>query len=368
MIFSMSNSTNDQPNLEAHESPSGLTPPSPPEASKKASQKRSFNPVIAILILSGVFFAIFLLVSGGIFFGTLAPNHPEHPSATALFKNEAVAVIELNGVILDSKKMLRRLERAEEDPAIKAVVLRLNSPGGAVAPSQEIYEKVKAFKKPLIASMGSIAASGAFYIACGAKEVFANPGTITGSIGVIMEFANLEKLYEWAKIKRYSIKTGRFKDAGAEYREMTPEDQALLQGMVDDVLVQFKQAVSTGRKLSMEQVDQIADGRVLSGNQAKAAKLVDQLGTIDDAIQEAAKVAGIHGKPHVVYPEEPKRRLLDFILENASDSDSDSEADSKASSLGVFYWVDRALRGVSGNIPQNNVIGPGIYWIWRGVS
>jgi len=334
-----------------------------------STSKCSFNPLVAILILSGVFFAIFLLISGGLFFGPLTPNHSEHPSATALFKNEAVAVIELNGVILDSKKMLKRLERAEENPAIKAVVLRLNSPGGAVAPSQEIYEKVKAFKKPLVASMGSIAASGAFYIACGAKEVFANPGTITGSIGVIMEFANLEKLYEWAKIKRYSIKTGRFKDAGAEYREMTPEDQALLQGMVDDVLVQFKQAVSTGRKLSMEQIDQIADGRVLSGNQAKIAKLVDQLGTMDDAIQEAAKLAGIRGKPRVIYPEEPRRRLLDFILDNASDSDSESESESesKASSLGVLYWVDRALRGVSENIPQNEVIAPGIYWIWRGV-
>lgn len=327
-------------------------------------QKRPLNPLAVILALSGLFFVIFLIVSGVLFLGK---GGGESPAPRAIFRHESVAVVELNGVILDSKKVLKRLERAEEDPSVKAVVLRLNSPGGAVAPSQEIYEKVKKFKKPLVASMGSVAASGAFYIACGVKQVFANPGTITGSIGVIMEFANLEKLYEWAKIKRYSIKTGRFKDAGAEYREMTEEDRALLQGMVDDVLVQFKEAVSQGRNISMEEVTAIADGRVLSGSQAMKAKLVDRLGTIDDAIQEAAKQGGIEGKPHVVYPEESKKKFLDYLVDTASqDSDSESESRSHLASRSLFGLLNQAVQGVSGQVTDQVERAPGIYWVWQG--
>lgn len=328
-------------------------------------QKRSLNPLALVLALSGLFFLIFLLVSGVLFLGK--GGGTESPTSRALFRHDSVAVVELNGVILDSKKVLKRLERAEEDPSVKAVVLRLNSPGGAVAPSQEIYERVKKFKKPLVASMGSVAASGAFYIACGVKQVFANPGTITGSIGVIMEFANLEKLYEWAKIKRYSIKTGRFKDAGADYREMTEEDRALLQGMVDDVLLQFKEAVSQGRNISMEEVTAIADGRVLSGSQAIKAKLVDRLGTIDDAILEAAKQGGIEGKPHVVYPEESKKKLLDFLVDTASqDSDSESESRSRVSSVSLLGLLNQAVQGVSGKVTDQVDRTPGIYWIWQG--
>ena len=185
---------------------------------------------------------------------------------------------EINSVIMDSKT-LAQLKKFDEDKGVKAVVLRLNSPGGSVAPSQEIYEAVKDFKKPVVASMASVAASGVYYIAVGAPIIYANPGTITGSIGVIMEFANLEKLYEWAKIKRYVIKTGKFKDAGGEHREMTPEDRALLQGMIDDVLVQFKTAVAAGRKLSLEDVTKVADGRIFRAIRPKC-QTGGQLGTL----------------------------------------------------------------------------------------
>jgi protease-4 len=338
--------------------------------SAESNQKRPLNPLALVLILSGVFFFLFLVVSSFFYFSRFAGN-AEPKASAGLFKREAVAVVELNGVILDSKKILRRLERVAEDSEIKAVVLRLNSPGGAVAPSQEIYEAVKKFKKPLVASMSSVAASGAFYIACGAKKVFANPGTITGSIGVIMEFANLEKLYEWAKIQRYSIKTGKFKDAGADYKAMSPEDRALLQGMVDDVLVQFKSAVATGRKLKMEEVDQIADGRVLSGNQALKAHLVDQLGTIDDAIADVSKQAGISGKPRIVYPEEPKRKIWELLLDQSA-QDSESDAESRAGVLEhLFGNVLRGLVGGSGVLPSlperaETVTSPGLYWIWNG--
>ena len=178
----------------------------------------------------------------------------------------------------------------------------------------------------------------------GPKKIYANPGTITGSIGVIMEFANLSKLYDWAKIQRYSIKTGQFKDIGAEYREMAPDERALLQNMVDDVLVQFKTAVSTGRKLSMEDVTAIADGRIFSGSQAKKAHLVDELGTLDDAINEAGKMAGIKGKPNVVYPSNKKKRLLDFFMNQNDDDDSES-----GSLQGWYPWRLPAARDRKGD-------------------
>ncbi|MGK5089031.1 signal peptide peptidase SppA, partial [Bdellovibrionota bacterium FG-2] len=256
------------------------------------------------------------------------------------------------------------LEQFEESDEIKAVVLRLNSPGGAVAPSQEIYEAVKAYKKPIIASMSSVAASGAFYVACGAQRVFANPGTITGSIGVIMEFINLEKLYEWAKVQRYSIKTGVFKDAGAEYREMTAPERALLQAMVDDVLTQFKQAIVTGRKLPAAEVDAIADGRIFSGAQAKAVKLVDELGTLHDAIAEAGKLGKIKGKPRVVYPEKKRSRLLSMLLDDhdSADEESSSNFGGMGGSLG------NSIAGiVKGAVPPRDAQGvtPGIYWLWN---
>ena len=253
-------------------------------------------------------------------------------------------------------------------------MLRVDSPGGSVAPSQEIYEAVRAYKKPLVVSMSSIAASGAFYVACAAKKVYANPGTITGSIGVIMELINLEKLYDWAKIKRYSIKTGRYKDAGAEYRDLEPDERALLQGMLDNVLGQFKEAVAKGRKLPMATVTAIADGRVWSGEQAKAAKLVDELGTLDDAVDEAGREGGIKGKPEVIYPESRRKRFLDLLLDNngGSDSDDDSEGMSPAPSAGVIDHL-----GAAAQVVVDSVFGrqaarpaldsmPGLYWIWNG--
>jgi protease IV len=330
-------------------------------------QKRTMNPLTVVLILSALFFIIFVTVSGVLFL----KRSPGTNTAGTLFGAGAVAVVELKGVIMDSKKVLRRLERYEEDDEVKAVVLRLDSPGGAVAPSQEIYEAVKKYKKPLVVSMGSVAASGAYYIACAAKKIFANPGTITGSIGVIMEFANLEKLYDWAKIKRYSIKTGRFKDAGAEYREMTPEERGLLQDMVDDVLAQFKQAVHVGRKLSVEQVTAVADGRIFSGNQAKTLKLVDELGTLQDAIDEAAEMAKIKGKPEVVYPEKRRKRLLELLLDDSfSDESSDANGRSAVNLLSKILFV--LLKGSS--LPglttlEAEPVGsmPGVYWLWSGV-
>lgn len=330
------------------------------------------SPLTLVLLLSGAFFLVFMAISVMVFWRGGGAIPRSAGTAASIFKRGTVAVVELNGVIMDSKKTLKKLKRVEEDPEVKAVVMRINSPGGSVAPSQEIYEAVKKLKKPVVASMGAVAASGGFYVACGAQKVFANPGTITGSIGVIMEFVNLEKLYEWAKIKRYSIKTGKFKDAGAEYHEMTPEARALLQGMVDDVLLQFKQAVVDGRKLPMEKVDAIADGRILSGAQAKAANLVDELGTIQDAIAEAAKLGGIQGEPRVVYPQPPKRTFFDVLMDDSRGEESSTEAEVGLAGASLLERLMFALvgglrestEGVGGRpTPSFN---PGIYWLWNG--
>jgi protease-4 len=342
-------------------SPAGERTPPPMRGNAQAAPRKSgIGPLAWVLGLSAVFFALFLAISGAIYFSRGGVKGSSRSSGGAFLAagKGSVGIIELNGVIMDSKKTLKKLEDYEESPGIKAVVLRLNSPGGAVAPSQEIYQAVKNYKKPLVVSMSSVAASGAYYVAMGAKKVYANPGTITGSIGVIMEFANLEKLYEWAKVQRYAIKTGKFKDVGAEYREMGPEERALLQTMVDDVLSQFKQAVSDGRKLTMEQVTEVADGRIFSGSQAKAAKLVDELGTLQDAVNEAGKLAGIEGKPDVVYPEKSRSRLIDLILDNGSGDDRSEGSSSLVGALTSILngHVEKAVTGLE----------PGIYWIWTG--
>lgn len=330
------------------------------------AQRKRLSPLGIVLILSGVFFAVFMIISAALFFGRSSTDTGPKTTGSAFFGGQGVAIIEVNGVIMDSKKTVQKLERAEEDPRIKAVVVRLNSPGGSVGPSQEVYEAVRRLKKPVVASMGGVAASGAFYIAMGSKKIFANPGTITGSIGVIMEFANLEKLYEWAKVKRYSLRTGKYKGAGAEYREMTAEEKELLQGMLDDVLKQFKQAVATGRKLPLAQVDAVADGRTLTGNQAKALKLVDELGTLQDAIEEAGKMGGIKGKPKVIYLEAPKRRIWDFLLETAPE-DEDAEAFSGGSNLFslIRYALGRIASGATSPAWEDRRISPGVYWLWN---
>jgi protease-4 len=336
-----------------------------PEPLLPAKTKKSRSPLVWILGLSAVFFFLFLIGSGIALLGSSGKSAKhKRGAAGALFSDGSVGILEVSGVIMDSKKTLKRLESFEEDDDVKAVVVRLNSPGGSVGPSQEIYEAVRKFKKPIVSSMGSIAASGAFYIAMGTKKIFANAGTLTGSIGVIMEFANIEKLYEWAKIKRFAIKTGKFKDTGSEYREMTAEDRALLQDLVDDVLLQFKQAVADGRKLPMAAVTPIADGRVLSGSQAKKAKLIDEIGTLQDAVDEAAKLAGLTGKPNVVYPEKSRSKLFEMLL----DDRTDDNAESGVAPATLFERLAQAFTHGSSASLNKTISGldPGLYWIWQG--
>jgi protease IV len=224
-----------------------------------------------------------------------------------------VALVRLEGPITGSKNIIDEIKEYAKDRSIKAIVLRIDSPGGAVAPSQEIYEEVRktAAKKKVVVSMGSIAASGGYYIASAATRIIADPGTLTGSIGVIMELPNVEGLMNKIGLKTEIIKSGRNKDMGTPFRTMKPEERKILQDVMDNVHEQFIRAVAKGRKMKIEDVRKIADGRIFTGEQAVKNGLVDQLGTLDDAIRTAAKLAGISGEPQVV---EEKTRFSIFDI------------------------------------------------------
>jgi protease IV len=223
---------------------------------------------------------------------------------------DRVGVIRIEGVILDSQSTIGELKRFGENPSVKAIVLRIDSPGGGVVPSQEIHDAVQRVRnknnKAVIASMGSVAASGGYYIAVATDRIMANSGTLTGSIGVIMEMANVEGLLKKIGVEGVVIKSGRFKDVGSPLRKMSDEEHELLQSVMDDVHRQFIEAVAAGRGLDVTVVQALADGRIFTGRQAKDSKLVDELGDLEAAIQLAADVAGIEGVPKVI---EPRRRF-----------------------------------------------------------
>lgn len=227
-----------------------------------------------------------------------------------LSTGDRIALIRVEGVILDSQTTVGELKRFSENPSVKAIVLRIDSPGGGVVPSQEIHDAVKRARiknnKAVIASMGSVAASGGYYIATATDRIVANPGTLTGSIGVIMETANVEGLLQKIGVEGVVIKSGKYKDVGSPLRKMSEEERGLLQAVMDDVHKQFIEAVAEGRAIELTDAQALADGRIFTGRQAKEAKLVDELGDLEDAIQLAADVAGIEGEPKVV---EPRRRF-----------------------------------------------------------
>jgi protease-4 len=237
------------------------------------------------------------------------------------FKDK-VGVVLIEGVLSDSRDAVRQLEKYERDGGVKAIVLRVNSPGGAVVPSQEIYDKVLTVRKSkkVVVSMGSVAASGGYYIACAADRIIANPGTITGSIGVVVQFSQIEELLNKIGLKSTVVKAGEYKDVGSPVREMTPAERALVQGVIDDIHAQFIEAVVSNRRIDRQEIERIADARIFTGRQALAAGLVDSLGNMDHAIDTAAQLAGIEGRPEVIYPEEKRKGLLRYIMGEAISS------------------------------------------------
>jgi protease IV len=239
------------------------------------------------------------------------------PSSTKLSLSSAkIGVVEIRGMILDVKEILEEIKTFRDDPNIKTILVRIESPGGGVGPSQEIYQELRHTieKKPVVASMGGIAASGGYYVAAASNYIVANPGTLTGSIGVIVHFGNLEGLFGKVGYEMITVKSGRFKDIGNPSRKMTPEEEAIMQQLIDEVHQQFIQDVVKGRNLPEDQVRQIADGRVLTGALAKQLGLIDELGNFQDAVRAAAKFGNIGEAPELVYPEKKKRSLADFLF------------------------------------------------------
>lgn len=231
-------------------------------------------------------------------------------------KSNKVGVLEIKGTITGSQEILKQIKEFRTDSSVKAILVRIDSPGGAVGPSQEIYRELKraAATKPVVASLGGVAASGGYYIACAANHVVANPGTITGSIGVIIHFPNLRELFDKIGYQMTTIKSGQFKDLGNPARAMTPEEKEVLQGMIDETYRQFVRDVSAARKLPEDEVRKVADGRIFVGEQAQALKLVDQLGNFEDAVDKAAELGKIEGEPDVVYAKKKKRALIDLLF------------------------------------------------------
>ena len=265
-----------------------------------------------------VFVGLAVIVGLLIFFFTAIFFVGRYDSKSTRFSyGGKIAVVEIRGVITQSSPVIEEIRQHREDDGVKAIILRIDSPGGGVGPSQEIYREVVKTrkKKKVVASMGSVAASGGYYIACASDLIVANPGTITGSIGVVMQFTNFEDLMKKIGIKGVVLKSGEYKDAGSPFRPMTPEEKRLLQGVIDNVQEQFVQAVTEGRKLDKAKVMEIADGRILTGEQAKQLGLVDQMGNLQDAIETVAKLVGIEGKPQVVYPKK-KYSIWDFLLKD----------------------------------------------------
>lgn len=290
-------------------------------------------------------------------------------SKNAIFKGKkTLGLVEVEGVIMDSRPFVKTVKKLVESEKVDGLVIRIDSPGGVVAPSQEMYETLRKLKIPTVCSMGSVAASGGYYLASGCQKIVANPGTITGSIGVIMEMINLQGVYEWAKVKRFALTTGKYKNSGADYKPLADDERKLIQGMIDNVLTQFKNAVKTGRKMSDEEVNAIADGRIFSGEQAKDLKLVDQLGGLEDAIELAGKLAGSDGKPEVIRSH--KKKALREILEQLGEEEDEENSEASLNATSFIGGLRKFAKlytqtELKAELPQTVKLSPGMYVLWR---
>jgi protease-4 len=273
---------------------------------------------IVLFIFGGLFLAFFgfLLLAYSVVRG-------ESPRIST---GPRIGVVQVKGGIgmgdggADAESILKQIKRFEEDDGMKAVVVRIDSPGGSVGPSQEIHDEVGklAKKKKVVCSLGNVAASGGYYVAVACPKIVSAPGTLTGSIGVISQFANVKGLVERFNVKMETVKSGKLKDAGNPFRDMTPEDRAYWQALIDKVYGQFLAAVAEGRGLEEAEVRKIADGRVLTGADAKELGLVDQLGNFYDAVELAKKEANLSGEPHLVYPPDERGRFLQELMGDAA--------------------------------------------------
>jgi len=279
--------------------------------------KKTAN-ILAIILISVVVLSFLTSVIFKIHANRLSTIAPE----TIFQSSNRIGVVEIKGVIAEPQPVIRELDNFYKDNSIRAIIVRIDSPGGGVAAAQEIYDTLVRIrkKKVVVASIGTVGASGGYYVACGADKIVAEPGSITGSIGVIMDFFDVADLLKWAKIKNEVIKSGKFKDIGSPFRPMKPDEKAYLQSVIDDVLLQFKTVVSENRHLSMNEVNKIADGRIFAGDQALKLGLIDKLGGLHTAKELAAKLSGIKGEAKLVYPTPERKDLISILTESIANS------------------------------------------------
>jgi protease IV len=275
------------------------------------------------LLVGGGIFAAFLVVASVVIYFAFRTFSGDSTSLTSLGSGGNIGVIDVDGVIMNAELLNTQLRKFEQDSSIKAIILHIDSPGGGAAASQEVYDEVRRIrdgkKKPIITSIESEGASGAYYIASGTEKIYANRASIVGSIGVIMEYMNYGELLKWAKLKQEVLKAGDLKDAGSPDRDLTPVERAYLQGLVDNMHTQFINDVAAGRGLPVDQVRAIASGRVWTGEQALPMHLIDKTGGFREALMDTAKQVGISGEPNVVKPAVKKRGLVDLLGSDADD-------------------------------------------------
>jgi protease IV len=271
-----------------------------------------------VLIGGGAFF-LFVLAVFSLVYLTL---HAGGGDAGLGSFGDRIGVVDLDGVILSPQPVVGQLKKFADDSSIKAIIIHVNSPGGGVAASEEIYREVKRIrsekKKKIVVSIETVGASGAYYVASGCDKIYADQGSIVGSIGVIAQWVNYGDLLKWAKLKDVVIKTGEFKDTGNPSRDLTPNEQVYMQALIDNMFGQFVQAVADGRGMKVEDVKSIANGKVWTGQQAMSMKLIDGVGDFETAVTETAKSVGISGEPTLVHPERNRKTLMDLLLGDVS--------------------------------------------------
>jgi protease-4 len=271
-----------------------------------------------VLIGGGAFF-LFVLAVFSLVYITL---HAGGGDAGLTGFGDRIGVVDLDGVILSPQPVVAQLKKFAEDSSIKAIIIHVNSPGGGVAASEEIYREVKRIrsekKKRIVVSIETVGASGAYYVASASDKIYADSGSVVGSIGVIAEWMNYGDLLKWAKLKNVVIKTGEFKDTGNPARDLTPAEQAYMQDLINSMFGQFVHAVADGRGLKYDDVKAIANGKVWTGEQAKAMNLIDGVGDFETVVDETAKSVGIRGEPTLVHPERDRKTLMDLLLGDVS--------------------------------------------------
>jgi protease-4 len=291
--------------------PPQMPPPPPPRS----------RTLLWVVIGGGAFF-LFVLAVFTLVYLAVKSDQTSSRSTGGLFA-EKIGVVELEGVIFDAKPFLEQFKRYEDDGSIKAILIEINSPGGGSEASQELYQYVKRYrdkkKKPVVASIRGIGASGAYYVAAGTNRIFASRSSIVGSIGVIAQWVNYGDLLRWAKLKDVTLKAGELKDAGNPARDLTPTEQAYLQGLLDNMHEQFIADVASGRGAKEEEIKPLANGRVWTGEQAKELKLIDEIGDFQEAVMATAKMVDIKGEPTLVRPTKEKRTLADILFGDISD-------------------------------------------------